>query len=49
MKVIVPIIIVPAAAASSSRRSTLYEFLVESSRIDWSISVDETFAPQKQP
>ena len=27
----------------------LYEFLVESSRIDWSISVDETFAPQKQP
>ena len=27
----------------------MYEFLVESSRIDWSISVDETFAPQKQP
>ena len=26
----------------------LYEFLVESSRIDWSISVQETFAPQGQ-
>jgi len=27
----------------------MYEFLVESSGIDWTISVDETFAPQKQP
>ena len=26
----------------------LYEFLVESSRIDWSISVQETFAPRRQ-
>jgi outer membrane biogenesis lipoprotein LolB len=26
----------------------LYEFLVESSRIDWSISVQETFAPKGQ-
>ena len=25
----------------------LYEFLVESSRIDWSISVQETFAPRQ--
>jgi hypothetical protein len=25
----------------------LYEFLVESSRIDWSISVQETFAPRR--
>jgi hypothetical protein len=26
----------------------MYEFLVESSRIDWSISVQETFAPRGQ-
>ena len=26
----------------------MYEFLVESSRIDWSISVQETFAPRRQ-
>jgi outer membrane biogenesis lipoprotein LolB len=25
----------------------LYEFLVESNRIDWSISVEETFAPRR--
>jgi hypothetical protein len=27
----------------------MYEFLVESAGIDWSISVDETFAPRRQP
>jgi hypothetical protein len=27
----------------------MYEFLVESSGIDWSISVHETFAPQRRP
>ena len=26
----------------------IYEFLVESSRIEWSISVDETFAPRPE-
>ena len=27
----------------------MYEFLVESRGIDWSIAVQETFAPQRQP
>ena len=26
----------------------MYEFLVESSRIEWSISVEETFAPRRE-
>ncbi len=27
----------------------MYEFLVEASRIEWTISVEETFAPRRDP
>ena len=36
-----------AAAPSSATTHGLYEFLVESSGVDWSVSVQETFAPRQ--